>query len=386
MTETNDNYNGSEDEEQLEIVGELEDVEDLSNGYDSDVERVDKESGELSKSADGDDGDDSDGVNNIGSVKAGEFPSSPGGHDRGSSHNNRSLDNALYDSMRKKLAGGASKLFQGNGSEEEQLEYESGYEEEEEEVGPNPELERGVTVRNTALGIRGQIEQLALSGASQEEAIAKGFNKRSVQTIYSDLRSKGTIKRGPRMRSSRQDSQSLDGLRIFAKGSPPEAIISAIQVPDVTNGQGVTFEQGMKFGLSIAVLGIRMAQELSGIGVQQAKPLIDMAKSMREGENAAAKSAAGEAALEAAGLVKESLMPTLMNLQQGIAPVAPSGDPMKAMMARQMEPIFGKLMSGMFSILPMGKKAASSNTLELPEHAGGDEGNISGWIRTQEDK
>jgi len=134
-------------------------------------------------------------------------------------------------------------------------------------------------------------------------------------------------------------------VHVFAKGSPPEALIDSINLP-LLDGKDVGFERGLKFGATMIVLGVRVAQELSNLGVQQARPIMEMAKTMREGETAAAKTAASDAAIEAAGLVAQQFGPAIAGLSK-----PPSGpNPMQEMMTRLMEPVIqqaiGKMMPG----------------------------------------
>jgi hypothetical protein len=254
-------------------------------------------------------------------------------------------------------------------------------EEEGEEPIPGPAattLTTSSTSKEVALpketNIRKQIEELLLQGLSREEIAAKGFNKGSIRTVASELKSK--------MNSSRAIGKAplttTKGLPVFAHGSPPEAIIDAVEIPDVADGQGVPFEQGIKFGMSILVLGVRMVQELAGIGVLQAKPILEMSKSMREGEALAAKNSASQAADEAAGQVMEALSPVLANLQNN-AKAPPSANPMQDMMVRLMEPNMKRLMGGMFSMLTPGQQQN-----QIPEQASPDEGNVEGWKRRSE--
>lgn len=199
-----------------------------------------------------------------------------------------------------------------------------------------------------SLSIRKQVRNRLLEGATRDELLAEGYNKSTISTVASEVKKE----LGTRKPIGKPTVARGEGIPVTAKGVPPEVIIEALEVPDISDGGGFVFEQGMKFGMSVVTLGIRMAQELSGIGVMQAKPLLDMAKSMREGESLAAKNAAGEAAMEAAGIVQQNMMPILASLQQNV----PAGvDPMKAMMARTMEPIISNMMGGLFGrLLPGG--------------------------------
>lgn len=226
-----------------------------------------------------------------------------------------------------------------------------------------------ITPGDADLSVRKQVEMKLAAGATREELIAEGYNKNTVRTVASEMKTKS----GSRKPVGKAVAKTASGMPAYAKGAPPELIIDAVKIPDLSDGQGAPFESGMKFGLSIAVLGIRMAQELSGIGVQQAKPLIDMAKSMREGEAVAAKTAAEDAAAETAALVQSNLSPLLASLAKN-APVSTSGDPMKDMMSRVMEPVMTRVMSGMIGgLLPGGAVSTEDSNPRLPGPG------VSGW-------
>ncbi len=235
---------------------------------------------------------------------------------------------------------------------------------------PKEKITTELTVQEEGLSIRKEVEKRLMAGATRDELVAEGFNKNTVRTVASELKGK--------LHTNRAIGKPLvargEGIPVTAKGVPPEVIIENIVVPDISDGGGFIFEQGMKFGMSVVTLGIRMAQELSGIGIMQAKPLLDMAKSMREGESLAAKNAAGEAATEAAAIVQQNMMPILSSLQQNV----PAGtDPMKAMMARTMEPIMSNMMGGLFSkMLPGG-----GSTQQLPPGQ-----TTGGWTHRAEEK
>lgn len=200
------------------------------------------------------------------------------------------------------------------------------------------------------LGVTAEIEAALLSGVSKEELISMGFNKRSVETIASEIKHG---KRGPGKQQSAQPAKSL--MVRTAKGSP-EAIVKSADVPAVV---GEDFKTGLEFGMNMIILGVRVAQELSAIGVQQARPLVDMARDMRAGELAAAKAGAQEAGREAAVTVGKEIMPAVMSLDQRLSEMErpASTDPVKAMMVKIMEPIIQNTMKafmppGMQNVLP----------------------------------
>lgn len=186
---------------------------------------------------------------------------------------------------------------------------------------------------------------------SEQDAISSGVNPGTLRIAKNWLVKNGYKKKGRNGNGGKGKSEvalltsSPKGVQQFPKGAPPEVIINEISVP-MEDGDIPGFEKGMKFGMSMVVMGVRVAQELSAMGIQQARPLLDMAASMRQGEERAAKNAAFEAATMAAGEVQGNLAPLLASLNK-----SSEGDPMKAMMVRTFEPmlqgILGKVIPGM---------------------------------------
>ncbi len=195
-----------------------------------------------------------------------------------------------------------------------------------------------------------------MRGMSDEDIVeTKGLNRNTVRMARGWLADNGYLKkeRKPSGVKSKTpgaalQTQSAKGtLQVFAKGSPPEAIIENIHVPEI-DGQSASFETGMKFGMSTIVLAVRLMQELSIISAQQVKPLIDMTRSVREGEGAAFKSGADEAAMKAASAMGATIMPIMSEMQSAVinATKGSEPDPMKAMMVRTMEPLMKNMMGG----------------------------------------
>jgi len=183
-----------------------------------------------------------------------------------------------------------------------------------------------------------QISERLQAGETREELIQAGFNPGSVRVVYSELKKKGLV----------EESKPSNGrLQVFAKGSPAEAIIDAITVPDGKDLDG--FTRGVKFGMSLLVVGVRLAQEMSTIGVQQAKPLVNMAREMRAGEEAAARSASQDAAAKVGGMLMGNLDPRLGALENRIGELSQpkSPNPMMDMMVRMLEPYLKNIMSAM---------------------------------------
>jgi len=184
-------------------------------------------------------------------------------------------------------------------------------------------------------------------------------NNRTVDICAQELEKDGYRKR-PTKPSKEEKRLMVTGappgksVQTYAKGSPPEAIIESMELP-IVDGQIVGFESGMKFGARMVVMGVRIAQELSALGIQQVKPLIELSRDARSGEEAAAKNAAIEAATGAAAMIQQNLAPYLANMGK-----APETNPMQGMMVRTMEPIIQKLMG---SLIPgMGPQQAQGWT------------------------
>lgn len=201
-----------------------------------------------------------------------------------------------------------------------------------------------------------------LKGKTPEELVTAGANAGTVRIAENALVKAGLLEKRPRKQKPTTKltavPETSKTTQVFAKGSPPEAIIETISIP-IQDGQVPAFEMGMKFGMSTIVLGVRVAQELSGIGIQQAKPLLDMAKSMREGEAMASKTAADEAAYKAAAAIQSTFGPMMAGIEASIkGNIGSEADPMKAMMVRTMEPLMkgmmGKLVPGMSDQAPTG--------------------------------
>ncbi len=226
---------------------------------------------------------------------------------------------------------------------------ENGREEEEED-------DRPIYMKDDApTGKTNYIKWALLHGKLEDELRSEGLNTRTVDICAQELEKDGYRKRPekdkekPPGRGTSVVVTPSRGIQTFAKGSPPEALIDSLTMP-IEDGEGPIFEKGMKFGMTVLTLGVRIAQELTNAGVQQAKPLIEMAKDMRAGEVAAAKNAAGEAAMLAAATVQQNMAPTLAALTESQKSTGPN--PMGGMMARTMEPIMQRMMN---QLLPGGE-------------------------------
>jgi len=194
-----------------------------------------------------------------------------------------------------------------------------------------------------------------MHGKTEEELVDIGYNKKTVSMAAYDLDKEGYRPRPAKKRATKKAVVPTDGttaavveyqkraLTSPTKATPPEFLIDQIALP-LDGGQAKNFETGMKFGLRVAVLGVRMAQELGNMGMQQVNPIIAMANAMRQGEAEAAKSAAAEAAILAAGEVRDQMTPILTTLgTKGSSAV--STDPVKKMLVDMFTPMLQKMFS-----------------------------------------
>ena len=236
------------------------------------------------------------------------------------------------------------------------------------EEAPTGEEKPAFLGREEPSGEENKAKYWLMKGLSEEDVVAKGVNPGTVRIAKSHLIKDGYLRKEPKGSAGGKKASPgtaitpgapPKGLQVFAKGSPPEAIIDSITIPMV-DGQGVGFEQGMKFGMSTLVLAIRVMQEMSAVGIQQVKPLIDLTRSVRDGEGAAFKSGADEAAFKAAQAMGQTILPMMTEMQASVNAAARGGeaDPMRSMMVRTMEPmmksLLGRVVPGMKDEPPAG--------------------------------
>lgn len=123
--------------------------------------------------------------------------------------------------------------------------------------------------------------------------------------------------------------------------SPLEVLINELKLPKIENGQAMVFDAGVEYGVRSVMVGVRVAQELSAMGVQQAVPIIKMAQEMRESEGQAARLLASEFA-EATLEANSDLKGAIGQLGQQMNASAPN--PMLAYMMPLLMPEVQKLM------------------------------------------
>lgn len=190
-----------------------------------------------------------------------------------------------------------------------------------------------------------------LHGYTEEDLKDMGKNPGTIRICAQELERDGYRKRPSKKQTTAMAKTQQSSVKVFSKAGPPEALLEGISIP-MEGREAQIFENGLKSGMSLLILGVRVAQELSTVGVQQAKPIMEMAKSMREGEAIAAKTSASEAAQEAAIGISKIFGPAIESLQDTVGRLedktsSGSHDPLKDMVARTMEPLFKNMMNMM---------------------------------------
>jgi hypothetical protein len=141
-----------------------------------------------------------------------------------------------------------------------------------------------------------------------------------------------------------QDTSGQTTAVVSQKQSPLEHLIADLKLPLIVDGQAQVFDAGVEYGVRSVLVGVRVAQELSAMGVQQAVPIIKMAQEMRESEGQAAR----VIATELAGATLEGNRDLKAALQQMGNQIQTSGpNPMASMMAGVMQPVLGQAMQQM---------------------------------------
>jgi hypothetical protein len=128
---------------------------------------------------------------------------------------------------------------------------------------------------------------------------------------------------------------------VSVRPQPIENLIRGLNLPQVTDGTKEIFDAGVEYGMKSILIGVRVAQELSKMGIEQATPIIKMAQEMRQAEGQAAQTAAQEAARETAAQVAAYF-------DQKKPDIASTPSPMEGLMARVLESTLSSLMSKLF--------------------------------------
>ena len=154
-----------------------------------------------------------------------------------------------------------------------------------------------------------------------------------------------------------------------------EALAELLPSPtDVDGRVNGVFVAGMRYEALNIIRGIRMAQELSKMGIDQATPVINMAKEMRAAEG----KAADEAARIAAASVGAQIMPEVEALRNLVG--SQGENPMASMMMTLMMPsmqqaaqklagLFGATQPGGTGQTQTGEQQGALNPPNIEEHS-----------------
>ncbi len=195
-----------------------------------------------------------------------------------------------------------------------------------------------------------------MSGKEVEGRLLEAGSEEEVKTIHKVLRLEGvpdgTITAIISRLKGKGQLVFQTSITEYAPGTKPlavEAIIHEMKLPAVIlDGGREIFDAGVTYGMNALVAGVRLAQELSQMGIAQASPIIRMATEMRKAEGMSAREA-GQVAAE------DALAGAIQFMTPQKADIATVPNPMMGIMARAMEPalmqVFGK-MTGMFGGQP----------------------------------
>jgi hypothetical protein len=159
---------------------------------------------------------------------------------------------------------------------------------------------------------------------------------KSTQGLFGHLRLKHAdwLVQNPNWKTeaTSQEGQSQAQTTAVAKKgqSPLEQIIKELELPKLADGQAEVFDHGVHYGIRSVLVGVRVAQELSAMGVQQATPIIKMAQEMRMSESEAAKTVASELA-EATLNANKDVIGAIDNLKMALG--TGSDNPAQRMLA-----------------------------------------------------
>jgi len=156
----------------------------------------------------------------------------------------------------------------------------------------------------------------------------------SVDAEKSKLKKKGAFQFG----------QEASKAVTASKQMPVEALINELSLPPMVNGTRHIFNSGVEYGMKSILIGVRVAQELSKMGIDQATPIIKMAQEMRQTE--------GQVARDTGLAMGETIAGKLFDFIEQRLPqkpdIAQTPNPMKGLMARTMETMMSRLMGMAF--------------------------------------
>lgn len=221
-------------------------------------------------------------------------------------------------------------------------------------ITPDNELPDELPIKGLPISGKGKIsnpddekptEGLQLSGEEIRERLLEAGSEEELSGIKRVLEMEGANPSSIRTQVLRLKKK---GKLIFQTAVTPygdgkqlavEAIIHDMKLPAIVVGGGrEIFDAGVDYGMRALVAGVRLAQELSQMGIAQASPVIRMATEMRKAEGMSAQEAGQVAAENAlAGAIQ------YLSQQQPKADIATVPNPMQGMLARMVEQMFSRM-------------------------------------------
>jgi len=138
----------------------------------------------------------------------------------------------------------------------------------------------------------------------------------------------------------------------FAGQLPAEAIVDGLPWPTSVDGEvNPAFVAGMRYEAMNVIRGIRMAQELNKMGLEQAKPVIEMAKEMRQAEGQAAQTIAaqfGQVTMQSNQQILSAIHQLAAAQAQGQPPASDTNPMVKAIFSA-MQPYVAQTVGQIFS-------------------------------------
>ena len=173
--------------------------------------------------------------------------------------------------------------------------------------------------------------------------------------IDDQLRTEGISSNVIRPRKSERRKQLLKqgrstaavATRVSGSLSAEEIVENLPWPPDENGNINPAFVAGMRYEALNVIRGIRMAQELNQMGLEQAKPIIGMAKEMRQAEAQAAKILATELGQDAVQANDE-----IIKAIQSLAESQPQGQPVNPLLLafyNAAQPFLGQILERLFS-------------------------------------
>ena len=198
------------------------------------------------------------------------------------------------------------------------------------------------------------IEQGESESAYIKRRFAEAVDEDMLDTIDDQLREEGFTsdkirpRKSERRKELKKQPRSTTAMMRAGGQRSAEDIIDNLSWPVSVNGEvDPVFVAGMRYEAMNVIRGIRMAQELNKMGLEQAKPVIEMAKEMRAAEGQAAQTIAAQL-----GQVTMQSNQQIIQAIQGLAAAQPQGEsvnPMMQSLFTAAQPFLGQIFQRMFS-------------------------------------